>query len=569
MAEKVIFEFEAPDGSILEWEGDENTPPEQVKAHFQRYLKSTQPPDSRSAAGVAASQTGQALKGAAMLPIRAGQFAWGAGKAAGETAGKVLEGDFRGAASRAGQGISDLVSGIADPFRHIGQLTGELITPGSQPGDIMDPERLAQTAEAAGTNAAGMALMTGPGKRAMQRNVAPQADTLMQKANRLRDTAPRPTGDPVVDMARTLLSGQSSPSVTVNVARAVKNTAKKPVAKGFELAARAKAALEREQPHTPRPVVEPNTIAATIPEEAPFKYEGRQPAAQGAPIDMSLPDETFRYEGRQPVAQGEPIDMAIPDETFQYEGRQPVAQGETVPFEFPEMAEPITAPTPIGKPTPAEVTMAEQALAPTGNQKRLSTIRNTPDLLEIAPELRGLPPGPQFDATLHQGFKNMEALVDAAEKSVPRNTKVSLQELKSDLLAVQSDYTLRAMPKAVAEVQRVIDKMNDRFGASSANVPWEDFIQVKRNLLKESRAASSTPLRRAYGMFMKATAEISPELSKANKGYSTYMRALENANMDPLTGRRIGSVGKPTDKPKSGPKPVGYSQSKNRFNLPL
>jgi hypothetical protein len=205
--------------------------------------------------------------------------------------------------------------------------------------------------------------------------------------------------------------------------------------------------------------------------------------------------------------------------------------------------------------------MAERALAPSGRVQKLSTIRNTPELLKVAPELRGVPPGSLFDTNLVKAFERVESTVDAAEQSVPRSTKVPKEKIMSDFDALKQDYAARNLGESVRAVEKVEAAWKDQ----PAMIPWDDFVKLKRAFLKEGRSASNAAMRRAYGVLMDASTRVSETLAKANKDYSTVRKALDAAGIDPVTGRRIGQVG------KAPQKPVGYAErpAPKPFNLPL
>ncbi len=72
-------------------------------------------------------------------------------------------------------------------------------------------------------------------------------------------------------------------------------------------------------------------------------------------------------------------------------------------------------------------------------------------------------------------------------------------------------------------------------------IPWPTFRDMKRRLGNEMKTSW---MRKAYGVLMNASNQVSDELKVVNARYSIVRRAIDDAKIDLKTGRRIKEVGK-------------------------
>lgn len=204
----------------------------------------------------------------------------------------------------------------------------------------------------------------------------------------------------------------------------------------------------------------------------------------------------------------------------------------------PQKSLPIAPPQP--KTPQMQVKNIEQGIAPSGTAAKASTLRNTPRLQKLAPELGEIPPGPQFDGALVEGFRKVEAGVDAAEAAVPRSTSVPKTPIVEQWKGIAQDYLSNGDVRSAALVQKLVDT----WSTFPEQIPWEQFVKTKRGFF--GNGSRSPALRKAYQPLMDESSKISTTLAEANGNYSIFRRALDDAKIDTVTGRRIMQVGKPT-----------------------
>jgi hypothetical protein len=214
-----------------------------------------------------------------------------------------------------------------------------------------------------------------------------------------------------------------------------------------------------------------------------------------------------------------------------------VASGEPYAGNAMERNLPPTPP----EPAVPDVSTIERGLAPSGGRAKLSTLRNAPKLADEVPELAGLQPGPEFDNALMQGFRRTEAMIEAAEDAVPSYTAVSKSPVIDQWKEIAADYKARGLETSAGKVESLIkewEKLPD-------DIPWKSFLNRKRSFFKEG-GLNSTPIRKAYRALMDASGKISKDLSAANSSYHIVRKGLDDAKIDPITGRRIMAVGQST-----------------------
>lgn len=186
------------------------------------------------------------------------------------------------------------------------------------------------------------------------------------------------------------------------------------------------------------------------------------------------------------------------------------------------------------------VTAIERNIAPSSPKAKLSTIRNAPKLAEINPKLAEVK-GPAFDQELVQTFKTAEQGVDAAESAVPRETLVPTERIADKIAELIDDFA--GDERATAQLTKEWERW-----AGQSEMPWEDFIKVKRNIGTKLNTAA---MRKAFGVLMEASGDISQELKAANRTYSVVRKGLEDSGIDRFTGRRIKATGAPPEQSKA------------------
>jgi hypothetical protein len=452
--------------------------------------------------------------------------------------------------------IGGLVEGAVEPLKTIGQGALELARPGTTNAPPPGDPRWTQAAEAAGTNLAGTLATQIPVKAGLNKVLDPHS--LAGKAQKIRENMKGGTG---INNIPTTKAGVVGAAV-----RGAANLVRRPVAAGLEKTARFLDSQYDVQPGLNLPEedfvpqaadidtsLQPRQVALAAEDEA--RRMAAPPMIEEPPLFAGpVPNRPQPYRAPMQAADDaawlEQEQMAQVPEPFQMKpAASPV---DDIVMDIPE--DTIVA----AEITPADISMVERGIAPSGNIRKASTIRNAPKLLEIAPELKGVPPGPRFDTGLVNAFRRAEAEITAAEGSVPRETMIPKKDIVTQIQAIEADLAMKnpSLVPAVSKVRGGLDKLPDM-------IPWEQFVETKRAMLREGRSASHSGMRRAYGALMDAAAKVSEPLSKANGRYHIIRKALTDANIDPSTGRRIGTVGT-TVKP-----PLPAPPSKGRFTLPL
>lgn len=585
MPENVIFEFQTPEGQILEWEGPDNTDPRMVKLKFyQSILKNPalspqiaksqgynpgQAPDERSAGQVALDQTGNAIKGVASVVT-------GIPHMVGELAG-VAKDTIMGQPMKAGQRIGNMVQGfgesLADPVR-------PLVT-GAGPED----PSWKQAAQAAGANAGalilpevikGVAGKGGQGASFVARaanKITPEASRLQELANTARSFR---EANPIVKSLEDV-------SITHPV-KAITSTAKAAGSVGAAVAAPALEKLaqvragnvppatlnfpENDLATPPaEPVSAPMTQAAMRADEQARLTRANARPIEEAPIDQSpTPGAGPQYtsplnEADQAWLQSLREDF-VPDWSDQVRpgaaadaaelSRQTASSGVIQPPPLPELTIPEPVPnTSVLKPGSPEWTRLKAGIDPKGKIANLNTIRNLPELVKEIPEIRNTPPGAMFDKQLVNGFERAKQNLIATEQSIPRETPVATSEALKELTNLEAKYAAEMQPRAVQTIAKVREGLSELGG----NVPWERFIKIKRAFFNEIKLTSMAG-REAYQVFKKMSDAVSKDLTKANQSFFTTKSALENAGIDPVTGLRIM---------EKAPKPMVPEQGRGTF----
>jgi len=224
--------------------------------------------------------------------------------------------------------------------------------------------------------------------------------------------------------------------------------------------------------------------------------------------------------------------------------KPPAAPSEPIPFTG-EVATSDTAPN---------WKKIEDALAPSGNAaKRASQTMDaqgnpTPfgkKLVAIVPEIAKATKATAPEA-LMTGYGRVTQALNEIENQVPEGTTVDTVPITGSLFELSQEYMDRGLPDEAKKIDKIREQWTEN------KVPWGEFLARKRSFFQNHNLRSA-PMKRAYGILMEASSRVSPELSEANANYSTVRRALDNANVDVNTGRRISEVGKAPSKASSVP----------------
>src|SRR5262249_36668780 len=153
-------------------------------------------------------------------------------------------------------------------------------------------------------------------------------------------------------------------------------------------------------------------------------------------------------------------------------------------------------------------------------------------------------------AALTKQFRQAGDAVRTVESQIPDTTPVSKQPLLDgfdDLIQkfdrIGADDAVRALEKQKA----IIDKLRGRFtlediksATTIGGLYWDQLISNKRRVGNDDtsafkRIANDTAtdkdwsLSQAYGKFIQASNDISPELAAANKQFSLFLDAMRAA----------------------------------------
>lgn len=263
----------------------------------------------------------------------------------------------------------------------------------------------------------------------------------------------------------------------------------------------------------------------------PRDMEMRQPASPSQPIEPS--PELQRINPQAP-----PADMGMPP--------TPEAAPPTATI---EMQQP-PASSAHGEPaTPREIDLAHRAVfersgLPNNSLNHAKIVRNVPYLLDTVPELKGVPPGANFDAKLGNAFDRVAHELKAARASVPPETKVPTMDAVKSLKTLEEKY-----PDQSAAV-RTIDKYRSML-EEKPSMDFKTFDNIRQSIFDELKLSSAVG-QEVYGVFKKVVSDISPELGKLNQKYYTVKSAIENARIDLKTKQRVMPEKAPKVQPTKG-----------------
>lgn len=475
-AQNVIFEFQTPEGDILEWEGPENTPPEMVKRKFmQTILKNPQlsltiaktqgynpgkAPDERTAGQVALDQTANVGKGAVDFVAGIPGLVMEAGGIAKDT----LMGQHMKAGKRLANVGKGMAEGIAAPFTPVIQTaTSELgLTP-----EATD-EQWQEGAHAAGANLAGLVVPeaaagarggTGSFVARGVNRALPSAESLMSKAARARaavdslSVANVPTSRTGVAIAGVKTAARPAVNALASVAeKAAKIRAGRPIFEGAGY-------TSVDQP--PAPEFAPDYTARTdMPVEPPMTAVGRDMSSDAVLGGGPRPAEPGGYSTRSTMQQAE----NRPPTYTEY------APDQNAPAQPPIGQEPLVSRDAMGQPTDPFVEQLRQIETPEQLYAREQARRNvefqpeqTPeDLLgfeqqpaqpPISRDAMGQPvedfltqaePAQQFDYPIQQLLPEEEGIIAGISRG---GQSVSLNGPNGNLAIQNAPYLLEALPE--------------------------------------------------------------------------------------------------------------------------
>lgn len=272
----------------------------------------------------------------------------------------------------------------------------------------------------------------------------------------------------------------------------------------------------------------------------PFRPTAERPMQVAEEAPTASPQTAPRpYE--PPISQRYEPPLEEPGPFFANQ-KPPAARGADLPF---ELAQDMQGKIEIPRSRNPRIRMAEEAIAPSPRFRRWVD-ENTPELLRVAPEVDAVRKGPQWDAGLMQAFKRVEQGVDAADATVAPTVTVPKAELQQSLRSLAAEYKDRGLERTAAQIEREAAKWDDL----PEQIPWPEFRNRKRAFFQENKASSS-PVRRAYGILMQMSEQYSgsPILKQANRDYSIVRGAADAAGINLKTGRRLSTVGKPPKPP--------------------
>lgn len=198
------------------------------------------------------------------------------------------------------------------------------------------------------------------------------------------------------------------------------------------------------------------------------------------------------------------------------------------------------------------LTMVEEGIAPTPARAKViqmvDAVGNPTKfgerLVQIVPDIVDTPPGAAFDSKLMKGLRATEEGINAAEKLVPPETTINGSKVVNGLESLAEEYKSRAQ---LDTANRILSIAND-WRQLGDSIPWTEFRRAKQTFF-EKGGLTTTSMRRAYGILMEAVEQLDGPLKdavqNANQRYSTVRTAIDAAGIDPKTGRRLKTVGKP------------------------
>ena len=277
-----------------------------------------------------------------------------------------------------------------------------------------------------------------------------------------------------------------------------------------------------------------------------------------------LPRESLDAASPRTVYEPERLASEVPytpnESPLDLEGKPPVTPGEPLPFEG------ATLESETAQPNFKEI---EKALAPSGNAARKASQTMNADgsttpfgrkLVELVPEIKKATKATAPEA-LMTGYQRVTQALNEVEDQVPEGTTVDTVPITGGLFELSQEYMDRGLPEVAAKIEKIREQW------SGDNPAWGEFLAKKRAFFQNHNLRSA-PMKRAYGILMEASSRVSPELSEANANYSTVRRALDNANVDVNTGRRISEVGKASSKASSVPMSERAAPPKSKPAVP-
>jgi hypothetical protein len=152
---------------------------------------------------------------------------------------------------------------------------------------------------------------------------------------------------------------------------------------------------------------------------------------------------------------------------------------------------------------------------------------NAPYLLDLMPELTGVPDGPKFDSMLYNKFQSVGHELSAKMDSIPGDKPVATSESVSKLNDI-ADRAAQSYQTSEANAIKKVANLFDEGGTTS----WKQIAEIKRNLF-DKLDITTGPGKEAYQVFKDLTEKVDPTLAKLNRDWFTLKTSTELAGMDP------------------------------------
>jgi hypothetical protein len=280
----------------------------------------------------------------------------------------------------------------------------------------------------------------------------------------------------------------------------------------------------------------------TMVAEGPSPLDGREPYVRGSVTREPVTEITGpNGEPQYPQgANGEPFQHVVTPETaashedilgFTPEPEaavQPQAepaaepQAEVAPPQEPDFSHPIKHP-----PANSQLVVDNLLTRGKGAGKAQAAAINAPYLLELMPELAGVPDGPKFDGMLYNKFQEVGHALDSQMKETPGNRPVSIGNEVKELKTIADEAAKTYQGAEATAIGKLIKTLGD-----TGTISWDKFTEVKRTLF-DKLDITTGPGRQVYDIFKDIVEGVDPKLAKLNREWFTLKTSTELADMDP------------------------------------
>lgn len=273
----------------------------------------------------------------------------------------------------------------------------------------------------------------------------------------------------------------------------------------------------------------PQTIAPDVPAQRTFGNGTpvEHPVTEPPPGEEPTFGENVFHEPPMTEPGVEDMSQAVPasQPPLQQEAAAPPVGQAEPPMQYPiQQVDPAVQTT-----IDALITRGKGAGA-----AQLAT-QNATHLLDLMPELRGIPDGAKFDSMLYNKFQAVGHDLAAKMDSIPGEKSVSTAEAKAALTDIADKAHASYLNSEGNAIKKLADMMDE-----SGSTQWKDIVNIKRSL-DGKLDISSGPGREAYQVFKQLTEKVDPSLSKLNKDWYTLKTSTELADMDPGGKMQDGS----------------------------